>query len=335
MWEFRDAVAAAGHYSSGADAMNFYKKLAEEIGLACTNGMIPCFPPRATMLPPFRPEYLAEARQSLKTAAKTVLTMSDGPAEDLPSIGPEEGVAVFADTADGVYLPERQTLVVHGWAAALSATPKVELVSSTSDEFRSKISVLPATDVVKVFPKFQSMRFEFKTDCPISNCEFVLDVPGTGQTRIPLAKLTQHGGITGFNPPTGLMVYVDYVGALDAYRFQRSRRALQEKIADRITSVYAQLFPILAGLGAVGLVLATFFRRRCPLPIALLARGLASAAAVTTLIVLMAYASAASGFGVLNVLYTSPASPFVITYATLGVYSWYIALKQWALRGAK
>src|SRR5258708_28678509 len=94
-----------------------------------------------------------------------------------------------------------------------------------------------------------------------------------------------------------------------------------------MSSTYAAVFPTLAACGAAGLLVTTFFRRRCRIPTSLLALGLGSALAVATLIVLMAYLAASSGFGVANVLYTSAASPFLIIFTTPGIYSCYVTLK--------
>src|SRR5664279_2641195 len=58
MWEIRDAVANAGYYKSGADAMRFYGALADQIDAACDAGKFACLPPRSSMQPPFHREYL-------------------------------------------------------------------------------------------------------------------------------------------------------------------------------------------------------------------------------------------------------------------------------------
>jgi hypothetical protein len=135
-------------------------------------------------------------------------------------------------------------------------------------------------------------------------------------------------------PIPGLMLFIDTVDNLNSFGLQDTRRARQVKIAAHITSAYAKLIPWMATPDVLGLLLATFFRKRFPLPIPLLAMGLSSAAAVVMLIVVMAYITATS-FDVANVLYTSPASPFLVTFTTLGLDAWYMAVKQWALCDAK
>ena len=335
MWEFRDAVAAAGHYHSGADAMRFYNQLANEINSACSQSRIRCLPLRANFQPRFRFEFLHKTLQVMKPVVRATLTMNDTTpiTGSPPSEGPNDGITMFADIVDGVLLPQKSDVVIDGWAAALSFTPRLELVPRSQNQIRSRITLLPSPDVFQVFPKYQSTRFELKTDCPLDECDFIVDVPGAGETKIPLAQLAHRGAITDFRENPERMVFVDMVSGSDAYRLQDSRRALKVRIAASLSSAYAKLFPSMAAAAVLGLLLATFFRRRFPLSIALLAMGLASIAAVATLIVLMSYLMATSDFNVANVLYTSPASPFVITFTTLGLYSWYVALKSLSLGG--
>jgi hypothetical protein len=87
MWAFRDAVAAAGHYRSGPAALDYYRRVADEVNTACANGALPCGPPRATMLPPWRAEYLPAVQDSLLRAARYFVQF--------------EGVTSIAGPSDG------------------------------------------------------------------------------------------------------------------------------------------------------------------------------------------------------------------------------------------
>ncbi len=320
MWELRDAVAAAGHYRSGAEAMKFYETLADQINSACANGTIRCLPPRATLSPPFQREYLGETIKASPTAAKVLFKMVEGPVGSGPSAGPAQGDAIFADTVGGVYLPDEDRMVVRGWTAAPTATPTIRLVDRIPGQVESTITLTPAPDVLAVFPNLKAVRFELKTDCPVSTCDLLLTVVPGGESSISLARVVQGPVI---NTPQ-IQVYVDSVSVDEASRLTSSRRAVQVKIASVIASIYAALFPTLAIIGLAGLVLATLLRRRFPIPTALLALGLGSAAAVGTRIVLLAYIDATS-FPAANLLYASPASPFVIIFTFVGMYSWYVA----------
>src|SRR5579859_1323905 len=78
MWAFRDAVAAAGHYHSGRDAMRYYDTLADQINSACDRGVIQCHSPGVSVLPPFRWEYLGESVQASKSIARMMFRMVEG-----------------------------------------------------------------------------------------------------------------------------------------------------------------------------------------------------------------------------------------------------------------
>jgi hypothetical protein len=328
MWEFRDAVAAAGHYRSGAEAMRYYATLADEINSACARGAISCLPPRATMLPPFRGEYVTETLKTSKGVARAVFKMVDGPVGSAVSVGSSEGIEMFADTVDDIYLPEKGGLVVRGWAAAASVTPTVRLAAPTAEQVGAVINLTPGIDVMAAMPSLKVVRFELRPNCPMSSCDLALDVAGSSSSRITLAQLN-HPAVNGAVVDTpDLKVYVDGVVGSDNHEFTDLRRAVQVKVAGAIALVYASAFPTLAILGAAGLLLATFFGRRCAIPTSLLALGLGSAVAVGTLLVLFAYLAAASGFGLANVLYTSQATPFVIIFTTVGIYALYVALRD-------
>lgn len=67
MWALRDAVAAAGHARSAAEALNFYQRIADEVNHACDAGSVAAGPPRSGFLPQFDrallPDLVASARE--------------------------------------------------------------------------------------------------------------------------------------------------------------------------------------------------------------------------------------------------------------------------------
>ena len=58
VWALREAAAAVGHHVSAAAAQGFYERLADEINAACTTQILPCGPPRSSLAPPWRSEFL-------------------------------------------------------------------------------------------------------------------------------------------------------------------------------------------------------------------------------------------------------------------------------------
>jgi hypothetical protein len=325
IWEFRDAVAHAGHYRSGAEAMHYYDTLADQINAACDRGAIQCLPPRATLLPPFRWEYLGESVQAGKAIARVVFSMTDGfivpirrPSADFPN---------FTDTIDAVPPPKKENAFFKGWVAA-TEMPMLRLVADDGRSFESSIKITPAPNILTSHPTLKGEHFELTTNCPVDVCALLLHVGGKDEAKIPLANLlaTVNHAPAIYSPT--LMLNIETVLGLEDHRFTDARRAAQVKIAGLIASIYANVFPALAMFGGLGLMLATFFRRQCPLPTGLLALGMGSAVAVATLLALMSYLAASSDFTVANVLYTSPSSPFVITFTFVGVYALFVACRS-------
>jgi hypothetical protein len=324
VWEFRDAVADAGHYRSGAEAMRFYDALARQINSACDKKDIPCLPGRATLLPPFRWEYVKETVTDSKPIIEVMLKMSDGPITAVPpSMGPPEGIAIFADTVDDVYSPDRQSMIVRGWAAAKAAVPALHLVSPSQESSQSSIRILPAPDIFAAYPALKSERFELTTDCKLAQCALELEVAGREASRVPLTQIVHPAANAAVIETPTLMLYVDSVIVPGNSKYTNARRNLQVRIARAIASGYSTVFPALALIALAGLAAALIFRQYFPLPVPLLALGWASLAACVVLTALLSYLTASSDFPVAHPLYTSPASPFVILFTMLGLYAWF------------
>ena len=278
------------------------------------------------MQPPFRPEYVKLALADAKDVTSLVFKFVAGGVGAAPSV--EAGdVGVFVDTLDGISWPEKPVLAFNGWVASAPAVPEIQVESSTGEPFEASMKLIAAADVLAVYPNLKSIRFELKTNCPASECDLVVRVPGVEATKIPLNRLLQPGPVPIPRNSTALIGYVDIVSGTNAFALQHHRRNLQMEIANYIALVYSFLFPKMAWLAAAGLLLATFFRKRFPLPTPLLALGLASAAALATYIALMAYVKATADMNVITALYLSPTSPFVITFTVIGVYCWLVAFK--------
>jgi hypothetical protein len=97
----------------------------------------------------------------------------------------------------------------------------------------------------------------------------VLDVAGCGRTKVPFPKALRSTVNAGVVETPNQMLYIDHLTGLHVFEFIDARRNLAVRIAGTVASVYSGLTPILAAVGAAGLLLATFFRRSFPFPIAL------------------------------------------------------------------
>jgi hypothetical protein len=97
MWALRQSVTEAGHYRSAPEAQSFYLRLAREVNEACDKATIPCGPERATMIPPWRPEYLPATLSAARRVIVTLVTLVDGEPVILGSIGTPEHIAFFRE----------------------------------------------------------------------------------------------------------------------------------------------------------------------------------------------------------------------------------------------
>jgi hypothetical protein len=134
------------------------------------------------------------------------------------------------------------------------------------------------------------------------------------------------GSAPSTGAPQGISIFADTVGPVyppnDLVGSAEIPGAVQLKVASVIASGYATVFPILTIFGIAGLLLTVSLRQLRPFPTALFALSLASAVAICTRIFLLAYIDATS-FTAANVPYVSPASPFVIILAAVGIYLGY------------
>src|SRR5271165_1737458 len=267
------------------------------------------------MSPPFRREYLGETLGSAKNVAKALFTMGDGVVGSNPSLGQTREIKAYADLVRGVYPPS--ILVVQGWAAGVSGTPRVALVRRDEAPAVS-MSPLRSQDFLSASAGLRPTPFEFETDCPVEACDLAVTEPA-GRFRVSLTQLAPG---TSFKSP-GALLAIETFTVPGPGEYSSGGRL---KIAASVASGCAIGFPILAVFGAAGLLSAVVFRKQSKIPASLLALGLGSLAAVVTRIFLLAYIDAPS-FPAANQLYTSPATPFVIIFAVVGIYAGYIILR--------
>lgn len=97
MWALRDAVAAAGHTGSAAEALAFYRRIADEVNRACDEGRLPARPPRSGFFPPWHSAYT----QALRTEGPVYLrgAFDFRAFEPNPpySVGTDDEVRIFRD----------------------------------------------------------------------------------------------------------------------------------------------------------------------------------------------------------------------------------------------
>ena len=97
MWALRDAVKAAGYCHSAAEALGFYRRLADEINQACDDGRLPAGPRRSGFLPVWRDGQTAAVARTLADFADFFVTFKGFGAYSPPSVGGDDVLNLFRD----------------------------------------------------------------------------------------------------------------------------------------------------------------------------------------------------------------------------------------------
>jgi hypothetical protein len=305
MWAFRDAVALAGHYSSGDRAMDFYNQLTKEINAACEEGKIECLPPRTNLTPVFRKHYIVDALSASRSLFALLLSLGRGQVGVAPSWGAPDQLAAMEDLVGPVNPGKQQKIFVRGWVAAKHAVPRVELLNE-SDGTVAKVTYLDAADVKRAFPEMVSARFEGSLLCE-DRCK--IRVIQDGRIEVFLGK----GALVN---ETDIKLFIDGVSSAIG-PVKAARTKMQQTAARSIAKIYSIMMPFLCLLGIFGIILGMVrIFRTGKIPVAYVL-ALASLVAVLTRIALLSYLEVTS-IPSLNILYASPASPFVIIFAVTG-----------------
>ena len=97
MWALRDTVAAAGFCHNAREALDFYRRMADEINRACDDGRLPAHPRRSGFLPVWKDGQTAEVLRTVWTFADFVTGYRSFSAQPLPSIGSDDDLRLFRD----------------------------------------------------------------------------------------------------------------------------------------------------------------------------------------------------------------------------------------------
>lgn len=105
MWALRDAVAGAGHYKDAQSASAFYRRLADEIDQGCAQNGSVCLPARATLVPPWRDEYLRDTLLGTYLIYRTLTTFNMESPSFIASGGTPKQLQFFALVTNGPLAP--------------------------------------------------------------------------------------------------------------------------------------------------------------------------------------------------------------------------------------
>lgn len=314
-WALRDAVAAAGYYRSAPDAQAYYIRLADEIDAACQRKVLDCLPPHTGLAPPFQWSYVIDSIDPALVVTRILLTMRQGPIGSGASIGTTSQIADFADAVGPVSPVPQPWRRIHAWVGSTGGIPGIRVEAEAGQTVSSSMTLQAADDVKAVFPDLEAVRFTLDVSCPAGRCAIVAEAPNSDRAAAPVQDLRPGMAVDN----RSIRLFVDSASMRDGGTLTGRRQALQVRIASGIAQVYAAAMPVLAALGVCGIVAAVArFRKRRP-SATLLALAISSLVAVGCRIALLAYLDATS-LPATSLLYASPATPFVIVVAILGIY---------------
>lgn len=119
LWALRDCAAAAGYHHNAHEALNFYRRMADEINQACDDGRLPAHPRRTGFMPVWKDGQWREVLRTLWDFTDFVVGYKSFTIQPMPSIGTDDDVLLFRDlTGDRLTtVPEGTNLILPRQAA--------------------------------------------------------------------------------------------------------------------------------------------------------------------------------------------------------------------------
>lgn len=321
MWALRDATAAAGYFSSGARASAFFQRLANEINNACKKKQLDCLDERASLMPPWRTEYLLPIINQIlrSTAILATFVWLSPEADFVISEGSFAHLSLFRDlTRNRLSVSaskKHEKVYVKGWAVHASENLTVSLVEMKTYNLVAAAKFEPSPDVHQHFLKMDHnimaashARFEIEGDC-IHHCLLHISGESGEIADIPLEQ-----GSTAFSAYP-LWVYLDEVST-DAMPRTVWLNGIKQSILKKIIVIYQLMasFLAIASLIAMVIWLIRLFRNKKPTILGFIALCLIIAIYTRLLILAIIEVTA---FPAIGVVYMSPLYPLSLLYYSL------------------
>ena len=318
MWALRDAAAAVGYFGSGAQAAAFFQRLADEVNAACDEKQLDCLAKRASLMPPWRSEYLLPVAEKIVLSFKMLAAFLYLSPHPKPNMGSPDNQQLFQDLTWEKLSDPRTTVIVRGWAVHQSKTLSIALVETDGNSLVALAQLDPSPDVYLHFlnnnqdiENARHARFEVRGVCSRSCILRILSANGM-ITDIPLKT----GPSPWFTAP--LWVYIDKASISEALPRQAKVNDLKLSLLEKITLIYQIVTPFLAvaALAAMGVWIFRSFRRRRITPLGFIA--LCIVIAICTRLSILAIIDVTS-FPAVGVLYMSPLYPLSLLCYSLFV----------------
>jgi hypothetical protein len=224
MWAFRDGVASLGHYKSARDAEAFYKKVFEEITVACNSKKIQC----NHHILPFIPKLSKEQYQTIPAKLqdgfhilmhKNLQYTSAG--ESMDPIDMLNNVRLFLRNPFTALSPSENVSKIHGWYYENND----EWIRLKCESDEQGIARAPSRDIANAFDnsKAEYQRFSIPirkdVECQIENRE----------ASISTSEIIRGGG-GSYKIGSGTF-YVENVGTPSGNNIRNLSLRLKNKIA--------------------------------------------------------------------------------------------------------
>ncbi len=318
MWALRDAVAAAGHATTGAEAMSFYQRIAEQINSACGEGRIDCFASRSSMMSPWRADYNRTFFQTLIKGVSYMVLYTEFTADYGRSQGPDKLLVLFRDlTRSPVYSSRIDSYKASGWVFSENPSAVIQLVQHGKDGFAvAELETTASPDVMrhfspkgKPFPKAGKARFEIVNFDPSQTS---LQVRHQGRI---LVKIPLDGSMDRWSGD-GVHFHLDYLKKADSLPAQMYLAEIKRNILLYIGQGYqfAVRWLAIAGLMVYLFSLFQSFRKKTFSDGFIIATALLGAVITRILVVSLI---ATTSFPAVDVLYLSPAYPLLLLFVIL------------------
>jgi hypothetical protein len=225
VWIFRDAVSAAGHHRSAAEAAQYYRSLADDIHAAWDQGKIICENNRIPFIPPMDSSQIPLLGKAVLSGWMYLWNFDGFTAETAPSEGSETSLAFARRILRERLVPVTLALDGRIWIPT-GETMKLDVVDQNGSR-RIRSILLPTN----VGDSSTETFFTLETRC-VSGCYLALSdgrgtifrhpLPGTPQPTRNISLPLQIDGIT--------------------YRHGNAWDAIRLSILDKIGSVYQIMF---------------------------------------------------------------------------------------------
>ena len=328
MWALRDAAARAGYFGSGLQASGFFRKLADEVNTACQEKRLDCLPERASLMPPWRSEYLVPIVNKIVSGFSMLATFSGVSPDLVASSGSPANLSLFIDLTR-----ERlsgRNMRARGWAVHASGRkltaalvePDINKVVSTA-----RFSFSP--DIYQRFLRMNrdiisanSARFEVGGRC-LQRCVVrILDENGEVLAdNVPLKK----GPTSWFADP--LWIFIDETSSSDTVPPQQVRLGeFKLSLLQKITAIYQLIIPYfsIATLVAFSIWLYQSIRNKALTTIGFIIISIT--AALCTRLLILAIIDITS-FRCMIITYLSPLYPMALLCIGLIIFD----TLQWTL----